>query len=142
MKEKRRLKKNFHEGELRKIFSEHLARSIASKGWSADDLELHAGRFTRKGSLSRGLVQSYLRGVAFPNSNTLMAICLALGVRSSDLVPAFGIVRDKALAESSATSCDRTNFEIRAAGEGRVWLYVDQAVSPAAALRIALILGV
>lgn len=120
---------------IRAEFAARLKIALKEKNWSNAELARRASSYTLKGYVSKSSIGIYCKGIHLPNERTLLAISSALGLDPSSLLPT-----RKMAASIPSTANDKTNFEIRPAGNGRVWLYVDQAVHPEIALKITKIL--
>lgn len=110
-------------------FSRRLSRFLLEKGWNQSDLARASQKFMPEGkAFGRDRVSHYIRGRAVPNPTSLNAMCQALGVEPTDLMPS-GI-------NPSSTKDIAPKLEVRDMGEGYVWLKVNRAVSKDTALKI------
>lgn len=121
---------------IRQEFASRLNSALKEKHWTMTELARRASSYTLKGYISKSAIGSYCKGHQLPNDRTLLAISSALGLDPSSLLPT-----RKVPTSIPSTANDKANFEIRPAGNGRVWLYVDQAVHPEIAMKITQLLA-
>lgn len=116
-------------------FASRLQRAITAKGWNQSDLARRAQEHMPDGQkMGRDNVSGYIRGTTLPGPIKLKAMADALGVAPEELLPQRGVPNagNKALPA----------FDMRAIGDGNVWLRINQAVPQAVGLKIMqLLLG-
>ncbi len=108
-------------------FARRLQRAMIANNWNQSDLARRAAKFTAGKEFPRDNISKYIRGHVLPGPHHLEALARALGVKASDILPARGVPR--AGAEHPA-------FDMRATGDGNVWLRINQAVSMTTATKI------
>lgn len=112
-------------------FARRLQRAMIERGWNQSELARRASKFAPGERFIRDNVSKYMRGKVLPGPVHLNALSKALGKRPEDLLPTRGMPA----AGSTPT------FEVRDAGDGKMWLRVNQAVSWAVAMKIQRILS-
>lgn len=114
-------------------FGRRLNRAIVAKGWNQSEFSRQTTRHTPRGGtpLTRDLVSKYIGGKVIPNPVNLKIILDTLGIKREDLLPA-GVMPEAGDAIPP--------IDVRDAGEGMVWLRVNQAVPWATALAVLNIL--
>lgn len=103
----------------RREFARRLASALIERGWSQTELASRASELMPPGQkLEKYSVSVYVSGKSFPEPMRLDAICRALGVPPSSLVPGYeGIGRLSGGARS---------LEVSDAGDGMMWLIVHK----------------
>lgn len=115
-------------------FARRLNRAMIEKGWNQSELARRASAHAPEGStvsMTRDKVSKYLRGEALPNPVHLELLTKALGKRPAELIPDWGVPE----AGDALPPVD-----VRDAGDGTVWLRVNQSLDWPRALKILAIL--
>jgi transcriptional regulator with XRE-family HTH domain len=112
-------------------FGKRLQHFTADKGWNQADLAREASKhLAGSKQFRRDNISLYTRGIQMPGPARLRALCKALGVHESDLVP-----------EAVSSTAESPPLALKPMdGTANVWLQVNQAVSMEMALEIAAIL--
>lgn len=118
-------------------FAKRLQLAYKQKGWNQSELARRASDYLpphddgtpRK--LGRDVISTYCTAHSLPNHVYLEAICKALGKTPEELLPTRGL---------PSAGADNPPLEARDAGDGKVWLRVNQAVSWPDAVKIMAIL--
>lgn len=111
-------------------FGNKLQKLMMEKGWSQSDLARAAAKFMPDKKFNRDNVSQYVRGLSFPYPMRLNALAKALGVNPEELRPA-----------SLPSANDRAPpLDIRAIGDGNVWLRINQAMPMKLAMKIVALL--
>lgn len=100
-------------------FARRLQRAMVEKGWTQSELSRRAAKFAPEERFIRDNVSEYIRGKVLPGPVHLNALCKALGKKPEDLVPSRGL----------QTTAAATPFSVTDAGDGKMWLRVNLAVS-------------
>ena len=108
-------------------FGRRLYNKILERGWNQSEL-------ARRASIGRDAVSTYVRGRSFPEPVTLKKICSALDVEPSELLP--NITKSAIEKDAPAFSLNQSPGD-----PSRMWMKVNQAVTPSQATRIMAILN-
>lgn len=113
-------------------FGRRIQALMVKKNMNQSDLARAAAKFMPNKKFNRDNISVYVRGKSFPGPVRLAAVAKALGVAPTDLMPEHGIpsVDEKA-----------PPLDIRAIGDGNVWLRINQATSMDVAMKIMALLG-
>jgi len=118
---------------VRAEFGRRIQVRLTERGWSQSDLAREASKhMPGKKNLSRDNVSNYVRGVQIPGPLRMRAICAALGVDQTMLLPPQAIqsVDDKAPPLQATTLSD-----------GRMFLQINQVTTLDVAMKIMALLG-
>jgi transcriptional regulator with XRE-family HTH domain len=108
-------------------FSRRLQRMLMDKGWNQSELARRVQPFLPENvRIGRDMISNYIRGLHIPRPEQLEGLAKALGVEPTDLVPPYGIARDRPAPLYSMVS----------SGPGTVWLKINQEVSTDTAMEI------
>jgi transcriptional regulator with XRE-family HTH domain len=114
-------------------FASKLQELMLKKNWNQSDLARAAAKFMPDKKFNRDNISQYIRGLTFPYPLRLAALARALGVDPQELRPRGTVVPGAG---------DRTPpLDVRALGDGKVWLRVNQAVDLQTAMKVLSILG-
>lgn len=116
-------------------FARRLNRAMIEKGWNQSELARRANAHAAPGSeatMTRDKVSKYIRASSLPSPVHLDLLCKALGKTQTDLIPDWGV--------PEAGDPLLPPIDVRDAGDGTVWLRVNQSVKWPDALKILAIL--
>lgn len=119
---------------LNQGFSRKLQAAMVARGWNQSDLARQAAIHMPDKKFGRDNVSKYLKGTTTPLPLHLNALSKALGMSPEDLLPD----RGRILAIDME---DNPSLAMRAAGEGTVFLRINQTVPTPTALKIVELLG-
>lgn len=117
---------------IRAEFAKRLQAAMTKKGWTQSELSREAAKHSTDKKFGRDLISQYVRQRILPGPKHLHAMCKALGVEPTDLLPVRAIGRG-----------DREPLppmRLQGAGDGRVLLQINQTVDTAVALKIVQLL--
>lgn len=121
-----------HKDTLRREFSNRLSAALAKKNWTQSDLAREAAKHSSDKKFGRDLVSGYVRGKYMPHPLHLEAIAKALGMEKEILLPAANIARK---GEPNPPQ------DLRALGDGRASLRINQIVDMNVALKVLKLLN-
>lgn len=114
-------------------FGRRLQRKMTEHGWNQSELARRASGHMPEGKqLGRDSISYYVNGKFLPTAERLDALCKALGMQKSELLPTRGVGAATRIAPP---------FEMTSLDDGRVWVRINQALSSASALKIMAILN-
>lgn len=123
----------FEPSPLKAEFGRRLQHALTEKGWNQSDLAREATRhMPGKQRFGRDNISNYVRGKQIPGPVRLRALCDALGMPATDLVPPGAV---------NTVSGINVPLEVKSAGEGRMLLRVNQVIPTDMAMRIIALLG-
>ncbi len=114
-------------------FGRRIQALLVTKGWNQSDLAKQASKhMPGRQQLTRDNVSNYVRGQQLPGPVRLRALCGALGVSASDLLPAQAMqsVDDAA-----------PPLSVKALANGQVFLQINQVTSMDTAMKVMTLLG-
>jgi transcriptional regulator with XRE-family HTH domain len=106
-------------------FAKRLQQAMTKKGWNQSELARRATQYLEEGDIGRDNISHYIRAVSLPRSAQLLALCKALGVQPTDLIPTAPTAAAKAPAA-----------EMKMLPDGNIWVRVNQALPPEPALEV------
>jgi transcriptional regulator with XRE-family HTH domain len=119
--------------ERKRIFAKHLWDALTERGWNQSEFArqatLHMPIDKKTGKpkeFTRDQVSKYVRGKTLPYNESLHAMCKALNMEPSELIPGGG----SPVAEA------QKSVAIEDMGNGTVWLRVNQPVSWPVAIKV------
>lgn len=113
-------------------FGRRVQAAMVEKGWNQAELARRATQHMKgEAVMSRDTISKYVNAQTLPGPDRLAALAKALGKRADELLPTRGVT----------TASDKVPaFDMRAAGDGRVWLRINQEVNYDKALKILAVL--
>lgn len=114
-------------------FGRRVQSYMADKGWNQSELGRQATlHMPGREDFGRYNVSLYIQGRQFPGPVRLRALCKALGVTPTQLVPS---------AATLSVDDKEKPLSFQTMEDGRVWLQVNQSTSMDAAMKIIALLG-
>jgi transcriptional regulator with XRE-family HTH domain len=114
------------------MFAKNLYDALVAKGWSQSELARQATKFMpidektgRSKEFTRDQVSKYIRGKTLPYTESLHALCKALGLEHEDLLPGGG-----------SPIQGQKSVEITELDHDTVWLRVNQKAKWPVALKV------
>ncbi|MBO4228001.1 helix-turn-helix domain-containing protein [Bradyrhizobium neotropicale] len=113
-------------------FAKRLQHLMTEKGWNQSDMARAAAKFMPDKKFNRDNVSLYVRAQQLPGPVRLRAMCRALGVEESALIPPGAV----ATVDEGAPP-----LALRPIDASTVWLQINQAVPQDVAMKIIALLG-
>lgn len=112
---------------VKREFAKRLLAAMVERGWNQSETARQAALHMPDGVFGRDSISHYTRAVAIPGPIALNALAKAFRMKPADLLPSRGM---------PALEAKTPSLDVKDAGDGSVWLRVNQRVEWAKALKV------
>ena len=126
--------RDHREDQRKSAFAERLEAAMHRSGLSLNELTRRVGAILPRGSFSRSNLSHYRTGRSFPRSEVLEALSKVLDVPVEELAPDSNVEPEPYFRPDSMSVAPALRVED--AGEGRVFIQINQLLSWPDALRV------